>query len=162
MIAASATDVSLLEPFQTEWRVLGTHRHNVLLEGPVEATDTVLRLLQPRIREPIAWSQPQVPLNLPSAETHTLILRDVAGLSTDDQRELLVWLNGTGVRTQVVSTAERTLFERVTRGLFDEALYYRLNVMLLRVGSGNPRELPQGDDAEGVDSPITDPTTQLA
>jgi DNA-binding NtrC family response regulator len=32
-----------------------------------------------------------------------------------------------------VSTASRRLFAAVERGLFDEVLYYRLNVMLLRL-----------------------------
>jgi hypothetical protein len=121
----------------------------VLLEGPVAATDAVLLLLQPHIREPILWNRPQAPLNLPSGETHALILREAAALSGDDQRRLLEWLGGAGAGTQIVSTTERPLFTLVADGLFDRALYYRLNVMLLHVGSKTSAELPC-DDIEGV------------
>jgi sigma54-dependent transcription regulator len=147
MNTATETDVSWLESLQTEWTILRGCRHNVLLEGPVAATDAALRLLQPHIRGPIRWNGPQPPLNLPTGEIGALILRGIADLSAGDQTRLLVWLGGAGSRTQIVSTTERSLFALVARGLFDETLYYRLNVMLLRVGSENEAGLA-ADDAE--------------
>jgi hypothetical protein len=59
---------------------------------------------------------------------------------------------------QIVSTTERRLIALVARGLFDETLYYRLNVMLLRVGSKNAAGLA-ADDAEPahIDSSINVP-----
>jgi len=130
---SSATDLPWPELSQTEWRILPACRHNVLLEGSLSATNAVLRLLQPHMRGPIVSSGPQSPLTLPSGGSGGLILRDVAGLSAADQARLLAWLGGPGWRTQVVSTTERPVFALVARGLFDETLYYRLNVMLLRV-----------------------------
>jgi hypothetical protein len=135
MNAATATDVSWPEWVQTEWRILRACRHNVLLEGSLSATDAVLRLLPPHIRGATVWNGAHTPLNLPSGQIGGLILRGVADLSAEDQTRLLVWLDGPGSRTQIVSTTERPVFALVARGLFDETLYYRLNVMLLRIGA---------------------------
>jgi hypothetical protein len=151
----TATDVSWLKSFQTEWRSLRACRHNVLLEGSLSATNAVLGLLEPHIRGPIVWNGPQTPLNLPGGELGGLILRGVADLSAGDQTRLLAWLGGPGSRTQIVSTTERPLFALVARKLFDETLYYRLNVVLLHVGSKDEAGLA-GDDAERlhIDGPI--------
>jgi hypothetical protein len=160
MSAETATDVSWLEGFQTEWRVLWPHPHNVLLEGPVAATNAVLRLLQPHMRERIVWNPPRVPLELPSEATGTLILRDVAGLSAHDQTRLRVWLGRATSRTQIVSVTEDSLLALVARGLFDEGLYYRLNVMLLRVGSSRPRGL-RDDHADRSQRLLIPPPTYI-
>jgi hypothetical protein len=132
-MSAATTTASLLNGYRTEWRSLSQRPCNVLIEGTVGATDALLRLLQPHIREPIAWHRPGTPLDLPSAETRALILRDAVALSRDEQRRLLAWMGDTGSRTQIISTTARPLFALVGGGLFDAALYYRLNVMLLRV-----------------------------
>jgi DNA-binding NtrC family response regulator len=47
---------------------------------------------------------------------------------------LLAWTGESGWRTRIISTTPRQLFALVASGLFDAALYYRLNVMLLRAG----------------------------
>jgi sigma54-dependent transcription regulator len=134
-------------------------RLNVLLEGPAIATNAVLRLLQPHLPEPIRWHQPQRALTLPSVETGALILKDVTALSLDDQRRLLDWIVRTGSQTQIVSTTDRPLFALVTRGLFDEALYYRLNLMLLHLGSGNSRQWQSDDDQRPL--PCDQPASTL-
>jgi hypothetical protein len=142
MNSAIATDVSLLDSYQTEWRTLSKHPFNVLLEGTVTATDTVLRLLQPNLGAPIQWHRPNGPLDLPAGRTRTLILRDAAALSGDDQGRLLEWSRDTGSGTQIISTTARPLFALVAAGSFDAALYYRLNIMLLRVGAASNSLLP--------------------
>ena len=158
MNTATGADVSWLDSFRTEWTILRACRHNVLLEGPVPETNAVLRLLQPHMRGPIVWNRPRAPLELPSGETGALILRGVAALSAEDQTRLLAWIGGPGSRTHIVSTTERPLFAHVAHGLFDDTLYYRLNVMLLRVGVKNPAGLAT-DDTEPLqfDSPISIP-----
>lgn len=50
-----------------------------------------------------------------------------------EKSELLGWIDDPNARRQVVSTTVDPLFSLVGRGLFDEALYYRLNVILLCV-----------------------------
>lgn len=133
MSAALAADALVLEGYHTEWRLVSEHRSNVLLEGTVAATDAVLRLLRPHIGEPIVWKPPAT-LDLASDETRVLILMDAAALTSDDQRSLLAWMDDAGSRRRVITTALRPLFTLVTAGLFDAALYYRLNVLLLRLG----------------------------
>ena len=162
MSAAAATDGTLTNPYQPEWRILRAHRHNVLLEGPASATNAVLRLLQPHIREPIRWGRPHRALTLPSGEAGALILRNVTALSADDQKRLLEWIVRTGSHTQIVSTTDRPLFALVTRGLFDEALYYCLNLMLLQVGSKHSRRLQNDDDQRAPSSgqPVSTPVAR--
>jgi len=133
MIAAPATDALLLDGAHTEWRLLSEQSCNVLIEGTEDATDAVLRQLQPHIREPIASHQPPATLDLPSGEIRALILKNAAALSSYQQRHLLAWMQETGSRTRIISTSPRSLFTLVESGCFDAALYYRLNVLLLRV-----------------------------
>ena len=134
MSDAAATDVSLLDQYQTEWRILREGPHTVLFEGPVAATNAALLLLQPHVGETIVWNRPQAPITALDGQTGVLILREAAALSGDDQRQLIEWLEGEGSRAHVVSTSERSLFALVSAGLFDATLYYRLNIMLLQVG----------------------------
>ena len=138
MNVATAGHVSLLDSYQAELGILRTHASNLLLEGPAAATDAVLLLLRPHLREPLVRSPLRSPFELPEGTTRGLILRDVAALSADDQARLLAWLQGEGFGTQVVSMTEQPLFALVALGLFDAALYYRLNVLMLRIGATNP------------------------
>ena len=139
MGAATETDVCLLESFRAEWASLRLERQNVLLEGPCRATNEVLSVLKPETRESVVWS-PTRGLDLPRGEGQSLILNNVAGLSAADQSRLLAWIGRDGSRTQVISTSERPLFEAVTRGVFDEALDDRLNV--ISASSRSPRTGP--------------------
>jgi hypothetical protein len=116
-----------------EWHGVCTLRHNALFEGPPQATERVLTLLQPYLRQPTIWTSPPPPLELPTDDCGALVLRDVSAFDRHDQAALLRWLDGH--RTQVVSTTKQPLFPLIARGLFDEALYYRLNVTLLSIDS---------------------------
>ena len=144
MSAASATDVPTLESHHTEWRLLTEQPCNVLLEGSVRATDAFVRLLLPHIREPIVEHRPPTPLNLPTGETGALIVRDAAALSRDEQRRLFAWIGDAGARAQIITTASCRLFALVEAGVFDAALYYRLNVLLLRAPATFQSRLPFG------------------
>jgi sigma-54-interacting transcriptional regulator len=135
MTTAVVTDAPLLAGFYTEWRLLSEQPSNVLLEGPDPATDAVLRLLERDIREPIVRHRPPATLVLPGRETRALILMDAAVLSRDEQRRLLAWMGDTGSSAQILTTASRPLFALVEAGMFDPVLYYRLNVLLLRITS---------------------------
>jgi hypothetical protein len=150
MIAATDADASLLAPYSTEWASLCAHRHNALIEGPAAATRAVLRLLQPHVRGPIVWKRPHAPFELPGGEARALILEGVAALTTQEQARLLACLDSLESRTQVVSTTEHPLFALVAGGLFDAALYYRLNVVVLRVEVGDQRSLQACDTEEAM------------
>ena len=125
---------------EKEWTTLCAQHHNVLLEGSAAATNAALLLLLPRLRQPVAWSQPDAPVQLPNRDAGAIVLRNVGALSASDQARLLAWSDGRRSRTQIVSTTEGPLFALVVRGLFDETLYYRLNIMLLHVGSNTPAD----------------------
>ena len=53
--------------------------------------------------------------------------------TSNEQAALLRWLEGD--RKQVVCTTAQPLFPLVDRGLFDETLYYRLNIARVAVGA---------------------------
>jgi len=114
-----------------EWYGVCGLPHNALLEGPAHATECLLSLLAPHLRQPTVWTSPPSPLELPGGECGTLVLSDVSAFGRHDQAALLEWIDGH--RTQVVSTSSQPLFPLIASGLFDETLYYRLNVTLLRI-----------------------------
>jgi len=118
-----------------EWRSVCTRHHCMLIEGPESVTETVLTLLKPHLRAPVVWTGSQSPFEFPADPCGALVLRDVTALGRQEQLRLLAWLNAPRDRTQVVSTTAHPLFPWVVRGHFDEALYYRLNVIRLRVDS---------------------------
>ena len=134
MNVVPVTQDSLLAPYAAELKVLLAGQPNVLLEGPATATDAVTLLLRPHLREPRVSKSSHAPLELPEVAPSALILKDVAALTATDQTRLLAWLQGAGLRAQVISITEQALFALVRQGLFDAALYYRLNVLLLHVG----------------------------
>ena len=123
-----------LEPEITsslEWRSACTRQHNVMFQGPAQATEGLLRLLDPHLRQPAIWKGAGTPLEIPIDECGALVLQDVSSLDRREQAALSRWL---GVRrTQVVSTTEHSLLPLIAGGVFDEALYYRLNVTLIRL-----------------------------
>ena len=89
----------------------------------------------PQLQQPISRCA-GARLSLPEDPGGTLIVEEVAALSTDDQRRLLDWLLEPGRLTQVLATASTPVFPHVANGSFLDVLYYRLNVMAFTVGSG--------------------------
>ena len=118
-----------------EWGSLCIQRPNVLLQGSDESTEGVVLFLAPYLRRPVAWKPSQAPFALPAKACGALVLQNVAALNREEQSELCRWLDDDNQRTQLVSTTAQPLFPFVERGLFDEALYNRLSVVLLWVDS---------------------------
>ena len=102
---------------------------NLLLTGSNDLIQFALTTLMPSLRGPIAiWMSPR-PLTLPAPmAAGTLSLRDIDALSAFDQFRLLKWLEQPNQRTRIISTTGTPLRARVEMGLFDPALYFRLNV----------------------------------
>src|SRR6185503_13466816 len=115
----------------------------MLFEGPDEVTETLLSLLEPHLRLPVVWTSSQSLGAFPSASSGALVLRDVAALGRHEQTRLLGWLDDRHGRKQVVSTTAQPLFPWVARGHFDEALYYRLNVIRVCVDSKAIAAIPR-------------------
>jgi transcriptional regulator of acetoin/glycerol metabolism len=118
-----------------EYRSLQTSHPNVLLEGADAAIDAVLAVLMPYLATPVRIIPRGAPLELAAEQRGALVLRDINSLAPDDQQRLIQCLDDSRFRIQIVATSSMPLFSVVARGLFDVQLYYRLNVMLLRLKS---------------------------
>jgi transcriptional regulator of acetoin/glycerol metabolism len=114
---------------------LGMMNANLLLNGVDSANRERIESSLVRPRRPITRWQPGEPLVLPSsAAAGTLILQDVGLMPHDDQLRLMTWLEHAAGRTRVVCTTSASLYDYVEAGAFSEALYYRLNILLVDVG----------------------------
>ncbi len=105
-------------------------RHNVLLQGPVGAIDAALAVIAPCLLRPVAWKKAESKFD-PTAAFASLILQEVGSLTQSEQIQLRDRLDNANVRPQIVSTTTLPLFRLVEQGMFDAALYYRLNIVLL-------------------------------
>ena len=121
-----------------ERRGVTTARLNLLMEGPAHATHAALAHLLPELDTPVARKRAGTTLEFPGSEYGALVLENVTALDAEEQTLLHGWLNGRGRDMQLVCTAAHSLFPLVAKGLFDEALYYRLNTVLWRVDSTTP------------------------
>jgi sigma54-dependent transcription regulator len=126
---------ALAPGYASEWNAIITSRASVLLEGPRDATQAAIALLTPHMTEPILSMRGRDSCETTTGEIGGLILEDVGELSVEDQERLLGWLDATRPFTQVVATTASPLFHHVSRGRFRAALYYRLNVILVTVGT---------------------------
>jgi sigma-54-interacting transcriptional regulator len=120
-------------PSTAEWSRICAGRHNVLLEGPLACTEAVLHLLKPHFGEPVTMKRSGAPFEPHTYTGGTVVVPDIAAFSRPDQERLHRWLEDPQTRTQIVCTTGNPLFPLVVRGLFDETLYYRLNVILLQL-----------------------------
>jgi hypothetical protein len=118
-------------PPAPEWLVLRTRRPNVLIAGTFATTEAAVATLLPYLQPPVYCWTPDA--SLPARhEVTSMLIRDVATLSLDQQHALLSWLDQAGPgHAQVVSTAALAVFPLVEHGMFLEALYYRLNTVRL-------------------------------
>ena len=126
---------ALAPGYANEWNAILTSRANVLLEGPRYATQAAIALLTPHMTEPILFMRGEAAGEMTSGEIGGVILEDVGELSAEDQERLVGWLDATGPFTQIIATTTSPLFHHVSRGRFAAALYYRLNVILVTVGT---------------------------
>ena len=104
-----------------------------MFEGTPFSNAAALAALAPHLGTDVAWQRPGRRLDLAACQTGTLVVPDVAWLNAEDQACLLDWMSEG--RRRVVSTTTKPLFPVVGKGLFNETLYYRLAVMLLRIGT---------------------------
>jgi transcriptional regulator of acetoin/glycerol metabolism len=107
-------------------------RTNVLVVGNPDATRIVVDMLRLDLRGPVVRWRAGQPLDLPSpAHAATLVLENVTGLTTDEQFRVLRWLDEVRGRIRVVSTTSIPVWPRVQVGVFNEVLYYRLNIVFV-------------------------------
>ena len=103
---------------------------NLLLIGPEAATRPYLDRL---MASPSVRSCDSTAPHLPRETVQDLVVRDVERLTPDGQEQLVDWLNGPGFHTRIVATSGKSLYPLVERGEFSDALYYRINMIILRL-----------------------------
>jgi hypothetical protein len=114
-----------------DWHIAKASRCRVLVTGAADTLERSLAVLMPHLDPPVCFWTPDTVLPSPQ-DVKTLVIRHVDALSVIRQRELLSWLEQAPVaQARVVSTTTVPLFQHVTAGLFLDALYYRLNTVML-------------------------------
>jgi hypothetical protein len=117
----------------SEWHIVKTGRPNALIMGAADAVEQCLAALLPHLDSPVCLGVLDTVLSS-ADEVRTCVIRDVHELSEDQQQRLSSWLEqAANRRVRVVSTTTLPLFQLVVAGLFREALYYRLNTVLLDI-----------------------------
>lgn len=129
--------------------VTGT-RLNALMIGPRIATGRLASRLTRHLVGPVLWVRPPAPFTLPPAtRVGTVILRDAGDLGVSAQRYVLDWLTNAAPRPRMIATAPVSLWPMVVAGTFLEMLYYRLNLLYVRVNvqcsSGELGRMPEAD-----------------
>ena len=126
-------ELGALDVSPQDWFVIVSARPNVLVEGPERSTELLIQALATAVHETMYdWNQPW-----PKDGRATVIVRGVDALNDEEQRQVLDLLNDSGNGSpprQVITTSARPLFPLVQQGLFREDLYYRLNVVHLKIG----------------------------
>jgi hypothetical protein len=126
---------ALAPGYADEWHAIVASGASVLLEGPRNATQAAIELLTPHMAEPIVSMRGGGRCQMTTREIGGVILEDVGELSAEDQEQLLGWLGASRRSTQIIATTTSPLFHHVLRGRFTAALYYRLNVIYVTVGT---------------------------
>jgi len=124
-------DFTIPPSVQRDLSVARITRANILLVGSDRQVSRLVRLSVADLHPAAVVSCRNGHLRLPSTSLRagTIVIRDVDALSSDDQVKLCEWLDTRSDRTQVVSTASSPIVPLVDSSLFNDALYYRLNVV---------------------------------
>jgi hypothetical protein len=104
---------------------------NLLVVAADDIVAELLASLWPSLASPIVVRHrgERLRLQQTSPPVATMVVYDVDTLTGDEQRALHHWI--TVNRTRVVSTASKCLWPMLQAGAFNDALYYRLNVVLI-------------------------------
>lgn len=115
------------------WRTMLTEWPTVILVGPLAATQSILRALEPCLRRPVFHCCSRTGFALPMDPLRTLVIHQLAALTRVRQARLLQWLEADDrhARVQVIATSDRPIAPLVERGDFDGELFDRLKGLTL-------------------------------
>jgi hypothetical protein len=114
----------------SDWEALVATRANTVVVGHEDAALRVWTAVWPTLQKPIYWVEADR-LSLPRESAGTLILQGAHALTASAQQQVFDWLDRDAHATRVLTTTPHALFPLVEGGTFLEALYYRLNMLLL-------------------------------
>jgi len=129
------------EPPGSDERIARLTRANLFVVGADDVVAQLVSSLWPYLDPPVAVRRRGEPLGLApiSRPIGTIVVYDVDTLTHDEQQALKLWVCAGNGNSRVVSTASTSLLPMVEAGLFDDALYYRLNVVTIDLTSPIPR-----------------------
>jgi hypothetical protein len=115
---------------QDLWR---STRVNLFVIGADDVVAKLVASLWRYLATPIVVRRPGEPLRLSPSwrPVGTFVVYDVDTLTREEQHALNQLVCGGNGHTRVVSTASQSLLPMVEAGVFDDALYYRLNVVTI-------------------------------
>ena len=117
-----------------ELNVVVRYHPNLLIVGKESAVSpTVLALMSDFYPTVHRW--PEEPDQFDLEQHTTLIVPEVGCLAPGSLDRLVETIDTTFGRVQVISTSSTPLLDRVQRGVFPAALYYRLNTLVLTLES---------------------------
>jgi hypothetical protein len=124
---------------EEELRMLRAKRPNVLLIGPTRVTDAAINLLlaeRTGQKQRVWFWTPAQPIRMP--EGTIVVIRDVGILAPHVQAGWMAALEQSLRERplQVISTNSFSVFPLIVRGAFLDALYYRLNCVLVDFRGG--------------------------
>jgi sigma-54-interacting transcriptional regulator len=108
---------------------------NALLIGQPDVVDGAIGAIRSDVRRIVATWTPAEAAGMPDIKHGTLVVRDVAAMTPDQQEQLLRWIDRRGVAAQVLATNVEPVWPMVEGGSFLERLYYRLNVLYIDLRS---------------------------
>ncbi len=122
---------------QNLWR---STRVNLFVIGADEMVATLVTSLWWCLATPVVVRRRGEPLRLPPSWRliGTVVVYELDTLTREEQHALNEWVCGGKGHRRVVSTASQSLLPLVEAGLFDDALFYRLNVVTIDLTSRRP------------------------
>jgi hypothetical protein len=117
-----------------DWDTVVAARSNVLIEGDRADTERFVSELTPHLHGPVVSFPQSASIE---DDEGVVLVADVDRLDGAGQRTLMAVIERGNGRLQIICTSTTPLFDRVERGDFLSALYYRLNTIwigLPRVG----------------------------
>jgi hypothetical protein len=107
-------------------------RVNLLVVGAENEVAALIGSMWPGLVTPIAVRYRDEPLRLSAVPPFgTFVIYDLETLTCEEQDALHLWLRTGHRRARIVSSASGSLFPMVESGVFNDGLYYRLNVVTI-------------------------------
>jgi Sigma-54 interaction domain len=120
-----------------DWDLARLTTVNLLVVGAEDEVAKLIMSLWPYLVTPIVVRHRGEPLRLSRLcpPVGTIVVYDVDTLSRREQDVLNRWLSAGIGRARVVSSASESLLPMVEAGLFNDRLYYRLNMVTIDLTS---------------------------